>query len=272
MISHFKTSFTVTIFFVVFLLPVLALAQEVQNYIPIVTIPGVNDNQNTDTDFGSYINALYIFAITAGALLAVLKLVGAGVKYMFSDIVTNKMEAIRDIKGALLGLLLIIGAVIILNTINTDLTRIDFTVGTLDDLPNAPPIDPRIIRISELCDDTPGCLGLRNLTEEQCSAIGGYHINNIIFADRCIVIPPDSCQPIPPNRFDCTETSCECYIPPDEDHEMREIACIGRANGILITFNCTRAEERCTQEGGTISGIIKNGSVVLCAVPITNED
>jgi hypothetical protein len=81
---------------------------------------GVN-LENKDT-FNEYINLLYVTSISVAALLAVVKIVIAGAKYMLSDVVTNKSDAKKDIKGALLGLLLIIGAVIILNTINPALT------------------------------------------------------------------------------------------------------------------------------------------------------
>jgi len=98
----------------------------------IVDIPGISDDAEVTNNFGLYINALYIFAITVGAMLAVLKLVAAGVKYMFSDIVTNKEAAKSDIKGALLGLLIVIGAVVVLNTVNTDLTRVDLVFEPVD--------------------------------------------------------------------------------------------------------------------------------------------
>ena len=70
------------------------------------------------SSFGGYINALYLLAISIAAVLAVIKLIIAGVKYMLSDVVTNKASAKADIKGALLGLLLILAAVLILEVIN----------------------------------------------------------------------------------------------------------------------------------------------------------
>ena len=45
---------------------------------------------------------------------------------MLTDIVTSKSEAKKDIQGALTGLLLILGAVVILNVINPNLTRVTF--------------------------------------------------------------------------------------------------------------------------------------------------
>ncbi len=71
--------------------------------------------------FSGYINLLYGLSISVAALLAVIKIIIAGVKYMLTDVVTSKGEAIKEIKGALLGLLLIIGAVLILTVINPKL-------------------------------------------------------------------------------------------------------------------------------------------------------
>jgi hypothetical protein len=53
--------------------------------------------------------------------MAVVKIIFAGVKYMLSDLVTSKEAAKKDIRGALIGLLIVLGAVLILNTINPQL-------------------------------------------------------------------------------------------------------------------------------------------------------
>lgn len=68
--------------------------------------------------FSAYINILYVTSISLAALLAVVKIIIAGAKYMLSDIVSSKGDAIKDIQGSLFGLLLIICAVFILNVIN----------------------------------------------------------------------------------------------------------------------------------------------------------
>jgi len=69
--------------------------------------------------------------------LAVVKIVIAGVKYMFSDIVTQKSEAKKDIQGAIFGLILILGAVLILTVINPDLTNFNLEQSRIA-LPPAP--------------------------------------------------------------------------------------------------------------------------------------
>lgn len=101
-------------------LPVLALAQE--KFVPLVGIPGLDPNKSS---FQGYINALFTLAISVAAVLAVIKLIMAGVQYMFSEIPSVKSDAKGDIWGAILGLLIIIGSVTLLNTINTNLTSFD---------------------------------------------------------------------------------------------------------------------------------------------------
>jgi hypothetical protein len=73
--------------------------------------------------FSNYINLLYALSISVAGLLAVIKIIIAGVKYMLTDVVTSKGAAIKEIKGALLGLLLILGAVLILTVINPQLIK-----------------------------------------------------------------------------------------------------------------------------------------------------
>jgi hypothetical protein len=101
-------------------------------FVPIAVFAQEDDNKNLvnlpigDTDsFNDYINAVYLMFISIAALIAVVKIIIAGVKYMFTDIVTQKGEALNDIKGALLGLLIILSAVVVLTIINPDLTTFD---------------------------------------------------------------------------------------------------------------------------------------------------
>lgn len=109
-------------------------------YTPLVEIPRLENTQSTE----QYVNALYLLAITIAALLAVVKIIFGGVKWMLSDVVTDKSAAKKDIRGALLGLLIVLSAVIILNTINTDLTNLNILgdaegIGNTRDEEELPP-------------------------------------------------------------------------------------------------------------------------------------
>jgi hypothetical protein len=103
-----------------------------QIYSPLINLqnPG-----NTAGGFSDYIGFLYGMAISIAALLAVVKIIIAGAKYMMSDVVPAKGDAISDIQGAILGLLLILGAVIILEFINPQLIKRDIKFDALKATP-----------------------------------------------------------------------------------------------------------------------------------------
>lgn len=112
------------IFVTLLLVPILSFAETLQPYVPLVTIPGV-----TNTGFGNlpqYLNQLYLALIAIGALIAVVKIIMAGVKWSFSGIVTDKAAAKSDIKGALLGLAILLAPYVVLKEINPELTNFNF--------------------------------------------------------------------------------------------------------------------------------------------------
>lgn len=113
--KYFLTFFSVTLL----LVPVFVFAQ----FKPLVGIPGVTNPE----DFDQYLQAIYATAISLAALLAVIKIVIAGVKWMTTEIVTSKGDAKKDIEGAVFGLILILGAVLLLYIINPDIGRVDLT-------------------------------------------------------------------------------------------------------------------------------------------------
>lgn len=126
-----------TLALLVLVAPTLIFAQNTPTSLinlPVSPQPGENG-------FSAYINLLYALSISAAALLAVIKIIIAGVKYMLTDVVTSKGDAIREIKGALLGLLLIIGAVLILTVINPKLldATLEFDPQPMPDVAVAQP-------------------------------------------------------------------------------------------------------------------------------------
>ena len=105
-------------------------------FVPLVGIPGIN----AEASFNDYINALYALSISIAALIAVIKIIIAGVKWMLSDVVSSKQEAKSDIQGALLGLLIIIAAVLILEVINPQLKSSSLFLGTVGTVQRAPAV------------------------------------------------------------------------------------------------------------------------------------
>ncbi len=101
-------------------------------YTPMVGIPGLAKVSTYTAEM--YVDALYKLAITVGGILAVIQIIFGGVMYMFDGSITNKEAGKDKIKGALFGLLIILGAVLLLQTINPDLLNLKI-------FNNAPSID-----------------------------------------------------------------------------------------------------------------------------------
>lgn len=105
------------------LLAPLAFAQA-QGFVPLAGIPGFTQGALPKT-LADYVNVLFRVAIGVGALIAVIKITIAGIKYMGNDSFFTKEEAKKDIRGALFGLIIILSTVVVLSLINTQLLNID---------------------------------------------------------------------------------------------------------------------------------------------------
>ena len=96
---------------------------EPARYTPLVGIPGMEDVEFLNTE--GYVEALYYLAITVAAILAVYQILFGGIRWMFDGIATHKEEAKSQIQGAVFGLLIVLSAVLVLETINVDLTNLN---------------------------------------------------------------------------------------------------------------------------------------------------
>ena len=104
-------------------LPSITAAQE-RTFNSIPFLDGVVNTANVA-------DALFNVAIAIAAILVVIRLIWAGTEYMLSDLVTSKEAAKKKIQDALIGLLIILGAVTILQTINPQLLNLN-ALGELD--------------------------------------------------------------------------------------------------------------------------------------------
>jgi len=156
-------------------------------YQPLVGIPGVGDASN----FDQYIDALYALSISLAALIAVVKIILAGAKYMLSDQPGDKSSAKDDIRNALIGLLIVIGAVVILNTVNSDLTTLNVlnnaTRAVVDD------VNRNVVAMQAHCDDLEA-IG----ADKRCQPVP---CNNLTFWNKYEQIVTPTCTE--------TEPSCE---------------------------------------------------------------
>jgi uncharacterized membrane protein len=93
---------------------------------PIVPLPlsSGGGTLNAQTPLSTYINSLFQLAITVGVILAVIMIIIDGFKYMTSEAVGNKKDALAGIRSALFGLLIILAATLVLKIINPSITSL----------------------------------------------------------------------------------------------------------------------------------------------------
>src|SRR3989344_5179787 len=120
-------------------------------YQPLAPLPGLGDTIQTDSGckfdekgniipgsctnpcpFGNYLNIIIKLVIGIAAVLAMVMIVMGGIEYMTSDLISSKEAGKDTIRNAILGLLIALGAYLILNTINPQLLSV-----CLDKLPEA---------------------------------------------------------------------------------------------------------------------------------------
>ena len=120
-------------------------------YQPLAPLPGLGDTIQTDSGckfdekgniipgsctnpcpFGNYLNIIIKLVIGIAAVLAMVMIVMGGIEYMTSDLISSKEAGKDTIRNAILGLLIALGAYLILNTINPQLLSV-----CLDKLPQA---------------------------------------------------------------------------------------------------------------------------------------
>jgi hypothetical protein len=148
------------------LLPSVVFGQSDITYSPLIIGGGLN----TD-NLGSYINSLYLLSISVAALLATIKLIIAGAKYMLSDVVTTQGEAKKEIQSSLLGLLLVISAVLILTIINPALITNELNIqrAAPTDLDLSAPTNPaaqnQAAAETAAAAVSAGCGGRRTITD-----------------------------------------------------------------------------------------------------------
>jgi hypothetical protein len=85
-----------------------------------------------NSEIGKYLNLMISLFIGICAVLAVIMIVAGGLEYMGSELITSKEHGKDRIKNAILGLLLALGAYIILHTINPQL--LDTKFESLDEV------------------------------------------------------------------------------------------------------------------------------------------
>ncbi|HWU24577.1 MAG TPA: hypothetical protein VN086_02395 [Candidatus Paceibacterota bacterium] len=95
------------------------------NFVPLTQLPGITSISQADS-FSTFLNTLYKICIGAGAVLAVIMIMYAGVLFMTSQgSVSSNEKAKSYIQNALLGLLLVLTPTIVFGIINPSILNID---------------------------------------------------------------------------------------------------------------------------------------------------
>lgn len=109
--------------------PVLAQQADYQLLAPI-PLKGAGSPETKQTNAsGDYLKGIFMLAIAIAGGLAVVMIIFGGIEYMTSETLPGKKDGRERITNAIWGLMLAIGAWLILNTINPKLTDFNFTVS-----------------------------------------------------------------------------------------------------------------------------------------------
>lgn len=132
-----KTLKTVALTLVAFSLVAVptALAQEGNGFVPLTSLPGLDDVTSSNS-IASFLNNLYRISIGAAAVLAVLQITRAGLMYMTEESIAEKKEARHLITMSILGLVLVLSPALVFGIIdprilelNVDVSQIRPTTG-----------------------------------------------------------------------------------------------------------------------------------------------
>jgi len=128
-------------------------------YVPLEPIPGFTPSANLN--FGDLLESIFKVLIILGGMIAVGAFVYAGIKYMTSDVIGSKSDAVKRLNASLLGLLLLVSSWLILYTINPQLIRFS---GVLS--PSAP-----YAPTQQSPQQTSTCIGQSCLSPAQQAAV-----------------------------------------------------------------------------------------------------
>jgi hypothetical protein len=183
---------------------------------------------------------------------------------MYSDIVTQKSDAKRDIQGALLGLLVIISAVVVLTIINPDLTNFDPDITAVEkrepQTNTGTNNDVQIIQ--QFCTENEG-----QCTSQSCEYLATDYwatwvvndpINRLACSAFCngVVVGRDAL-----NEGNCLFISGEIPVNLPELTEAIDLPCLD-FNG---TLNCDQAREVCRDGYNGVPTEASDSTSVSCS-------
>ncbi len=124
------------------------------DYVPLAPLPGISGH----TTFSSYLPTAFNLSIGIAAAMAFVMITYGGIMYATSDAISGKSAGKDAIENALWGLLLVIGAYVILYTINPKILNFDLTLDRIK-TPTTTPVPP----VGTI--DCPACQSYPNLSD-----------------------------------------------------------------------------------------------------------
>lgn len=100
------------------------------SYCLLEPIPEFGNKITPETGFGEYVNTLIRLILGVVGVIVVVTFVYGGIMWMGTDSIFKKTDAKQKMEDAALGTLLLLGAYIILNTINPNLVDINIYIPT----------------------------------------------------------------------------------------------------------------------------------------------
>ena len=99
-----------------------------KDYTVLTPLPGIGSDSGGQTNLEKYLPAVFNLAVGIAAGLAFVMITFGGITYAVSDSITGKEDGRKWIENALWGLLLVIGAYVILYTINPQILDFKLTI------------------------------------------------------------------------------------------------------------------------------------------------
>jgi hypothetical protein len=146
------------------LLPTMLVLAE--DYTLLAPLPGLETVPENNA-LGVYIPFVFKLLIGLSAAAAVLMIVYGGIQYMTTDAIMKKEEGKKQIQNAVFGLVLVISAWLILNTINPGLLKFDLNIESITTKSGPEghwPSSPNWFSNGKITTSCPGCATSGGLT------------------------------------------------------------------------------------------------------------
>lgn len=168
----------------------------------LAPIPGLTDqgDVSSSSSLANFFNNLYKYLIGLAATLAVIEIIWGGLLISTQDSIGNHEEGKERIKGAILGLILVLSPVLVFSIINPSILNLSLNLPELKTIKTAPaqspvttssssnlPAEPSALS-GQWCSHDPGsnkfvCATTKDLCEAARSK------NGLLITESCVLTP-----------------------------------------------------------------------------------